>query len=135
MANLEKRILQATVCLASLVPILGGGAGMIFGPIAVGGTALEAIGLESHVRYLSGLLLAIGLAFVSTVPGIEKHGRRFFLLTCLIVAGGIGRLISLLSVGLPPRPMLAALVMELIVTPALAVWQWHFARRGTAQRA
>jgi hypothetical protein len=47
----------------------------------------------------------------------------------IVVTGGLGRLLSLLVRGVPDRPMLAALVMELAVTPALALWQSRIARR------
>jgi len=43
------------------------------------------------------------------------------------VAGGLGRLWSLAAQGAPNRQMLAALVMELGVTPALALWQGRVA--------
>jgi predicted MFS family arabinose efflux permease len=93
------------------------------------GTATVATGdLDSHFRYLSGLLLAIGVGFVSTIPRIETHGDRFRLLSGIVVVGGIGRLLSLPTVGPLSPVMTAALVMELIVTPGLAVWQMRVAR-------
>jgi hypothetical protein len=47
-----------------------------------------------------------------------------------VVIGGIGRLVSLYAIGPPSLVMLTALVMELIVTPGLAVWQYRVARTG-----
>ncbi len=44
--------------------------------------------LDSHFRYLSGLLLAIGIGFASTVPRIEAQGGRFWLLTGIVMVGG-----------------------------------------------
>jgi hypothetical protein len=75
-------------------------------------------------------LFAIGLGFVSTIPRIETHGDRFRLLTGIVVVGGIGRLVSLYAIGPPSLVMTAALVMELIVTPGLAIWQFRVARTG-----
>lgn len=119
----ERRALRIVVAVASLVPIGAGAAGMLLGPsmATVGGVASGD--LDSHFRYLSGLLLGIGLAYASTIPRIETHAAQFSLLTCIVVTGGIGRLCSLLAVGKPSPEMLAALVMELIVTPGLALWQ------------
>jgi Domain of unknown function (DUF4345) len=54
---------------------------------------------------------------------------RFRVLTFLVVVGGLGRLVSLFAIGMPGLPMLAGLVMELGVAPALCVWQSSFARR------
>jgi hypothetical protein len=39
------------------------------------------------------------------------------------VLGGLGRLMSLLSIGTASPAMRMALVMELLVTPSLALWQ------------
>jgi hypothetical protein len=117
----ERRLLQIVVALGSLVPIIAGAAGMLSGPAMV--EASGAVSADSHFRYLSGLLFGIGIAFVTTIPGIERCGGRFRLLTGIVVAGGLGRLLSLLIRGAPDAPMLAALAMELVVTPVLALWQ------------
>jgi len=125
---MEKRALQIVVAMGSLLPIGAGSAGMLFGPRLMGSASVGAGDLDSHFRYLSGLLLAIGMGFLSTIPRIETHGGRFCLLTGIVVMGGTGRLISLLAVGLPSSTMLAALAMELLVTPGLALWQRRVAR-------
>jgi hypothetical protein len=118
----EKRLLQFAVALGSLVPISAGAAGIILGPVMVDASVVP-LGADSHYRYLSGLLLGIGIAFATTIPEIEWRTARFRLLTAIVVTGGLGRLVSLLARGTPDKPMLAALVMELVVTPALALWQ------------
>ena len=128
MSSFEKRALQIAVAMACVVPISAGAAGMLLGPEMLGAGNVVAADLDSHFRYLSGLLLAIGLGFASTVTQIEARGGRFRLLTCLVVVGGVGRLGSLVSVGAPSRVMVAALVMELLVTPGLALWQHRVAR-------
>lgn len=125
----EKRLLQVVVALGSLVPISAGAAGIILGPDMVDAGAVQPGG-DSHYRYLSGLLLGIGIAFATTIPAIEHRSARFRLLTAIVVTGGLGRLVSLVVRGYPDRPMLFALAMELIVTPALALWQARVARHG-----
>lgn len=126
---MERRILQITVAIGSLIPICAGGAGVLLGPRMLGLVTAESGDLDSHFRYLSGLLLAIGAGYVTTIPHIETRGSRFRSLTSLVVVGGIGRLLSLLSTGPPSPATLAALVMELIVTPGLALWQSRVARQ------
>lgn len=129
MASIEKRVFQEVVAVGSLAPIGAGAAGILYGPALVGAQGSTLGDLDSHFRYLSGLLLAIGLGYASTVPAIETRGKDFGLLTTLVVLGGVGRPASIASVG-PPSPVMAgALVMELLVTPALAAWQWRLARR------
>ncbi len=126
---MEKRALQAAVALGCLVPIGAGAVGALVGPRMLATAAVASGNLDSHFRYLSGLLLAIGIGFASTVPRIETHGGRFRLLTCLVVVGGFGRLLGLLSIGLSSPAMAAALVMELLITPGLALWQYRVACR------
>ena len=120
--------LRAAVALGGVVPVGAGLAGVWLGPAMTGPVAAD-IPLDSHFRYLSGLLLAIGLGFWSTIPAIERQGPRFRLLTALVVVGGLGRLVSLIALGPPNAPMLFGLAMELVVTPALALWREHLARR------
>jgi hypothetical protein len=130
----EKRALQACVALAAAVPVAAGLAGVVLGPAAVDLPGLGAAG-DSHARYLSGVLLAIGIAFWSAVPVIERRGARLRLLCAIVVLGGIGRLVSLAVAGVPQAPALAALGLELAVAPLLVVWQARVAARARASSA
>ncbi len=125
----EKPLLQGCVGLGALVPIAAGGWGAI-ASLGMLDIAAPAASADSHFRYLSGLLLAIGLAFWSTIPGIERKAGMFRLLVLLVLAGGIARLASLAVAGPPSAAMIAALVMELAVTPLLGLWQARIARRA-----
>src|SRR5688572_4755798 len=86
----ERRYLQRTVSVLALVPAAAGLFGVLFGPALTGDTV--SVSADSHFRFLSALLLAIGLVFLSTVPGIEEKTGRFRLLTLLVFIGGLGRL-------------------------------------------
>ena len=122
----QRRILQIVVVICSFVPILGGGSGILFGP-AIVNPDHASVFADSHYRYLSGLLLGIGIAFLATVPRIEDYRARFRLLAAIVVIGGLGRLLSVILHGAADWPSLFALVMELAVTPAIAVWQGRVA--------
>ena len=131
------RLLQIAVALGGLVPVSAGLAGILLGPSMVGVSVAglhDAIALDSHYRYLSGLLLGIGLAFWCLIPGIARQGRAFRLLTLLVVIGGIGRLLGVALQGVPPPSMLFGLVMELIVTPLLCLWQARLAAQPRTER-
>lgn len=125
------RALQVAVAVCGLVPVGAGLAGMLLGPQMMPGPE-TTVSLDSHFRYLSGLLLGIGLAFWRLIPGIADRGYAFRLLTLLVVAGGLGRLIAFVVVGVPTAPMVAALGMELVVTPLLCLWQARVAARARA---
>ena len=118
---LERRLLQLSVAICGLVPVAGGMAGVIWGPAGLGQQAQGS--LDSHFRYLSGLLAAIGVAYWTTIPEIEKEGAKFGLLTVIVVAGGVSRALGMLIAGPPGPTMSAALIMELVVSPLLYLWQ------------
>lgn len=123
----ERRTLQRVVALAGFVPVLAGGYGVLFGGGLTGDTL--SVSADSHLRYLSGLLLGIGLIFWSTLPRIETATRLFRILTLIVVLGGLGRLLGLVVTGRPSLPMLGGLAMELAITPLLCLWQARVASR------
>ncbi len=125
--QIDKKCLQAAVIFFSLVPLLAGVFGALSGLRFSGG--LATLDADSHFRYMSGLLLGIGLAYCSCVPNIETKTQRFQLLTFIVFIGGLARLLGALMAGWPGKPMMFGLVMELAVTPALCLWQGNIAKR------
>lgn len=120
----ERRLLKLSVALACLVPLSAGAAGVLFGPAAIEtDIAGDHLGLESHFRYLSGLLFGIGIAFAASIPAIERRSEIFAALSLLVVIGGLSRLGALIVYDMPTMPHVLALVMELAVVPLLYVWQ------------
>lgn len=119
---MERRFLQAAVALFCLVPISVGILGILHGPWLFGAYRYSTNTI-SHMGYLSGLLLAIGLIFLASVPAIEKHRGRFMLLGLIVFIGGLARLYEGLLTGFGTWPMQAALVMELLITPMIVWWQ------------
>lgn len=128
----ERLLLQLTVAVAGFVPVIAGGDGFLRGIRAFG---LAGDGFaDSHIRYLSGLLLGIGLAFWAAIPNIERHGTRFLLLTFVVFIGGCARLLSVMTIGGATQATLFALAMELLVTPLICLWQHRIARIASPWR-
>ena len=128
--NTSLLLLRIAIALGGVVPVSAGLAGMLLGPPMAGDSLsglAGALSLDSHFRYLSGLLLGVGLAFWSLIPRIATQGQAFRLLTAIVVTGGLGRLLGLVEHGEPSAPMLFGLGMELLVTPALCLWQMRLA--------
>src|SRR3546814_5889102 len=102
---------------------------LVRGPeMLAGGAAPVPLDLDSHCRYLSGLLLGVGLVFAACIPRIERHGPVVRAAGAIVVAGGLARLLSLLEYGLPGAGHLFGLAMELGVVPLILVWQARVAR-------
>ncbi len=121
----ERTLLQAAVAAACIIPI-----GAACTGIALGAEWLQpdpATDMDSHFRYLSGLFLVLGLAFVTCIPGIERKGGRFRLLAAMVIVGGLSRLLSLSEAGMPSPGHMTGLAIELIVVPLLLGWQTRIA--------
>jgi hypothetical protein len=119
----ERRLLQAVIAIAGIVPV-GGGLWGVLGHMSTEG-ALST----SNARYLSGLLLGVGLTFWIAIPTIERRGTIVRGLAAIVVIGGLARLAGAVSVtGFPPAVALP-LVMELGVTPLIALWRERVERR------
>lgn len=126
---IEKRLLQIVVAIACLVPLSIGGEGVVSGPGFLGHPPVIPRDLDSHFRYISGIFLGVGIAFVTCIPRIETKGPRFRLLGALVVCGGLSRIVSLANVGVPSAGHVFGLAMELGVVPLLMLWQARVARR------
>lgn len=122
----EKTLIKIVYAALACVPVFGGVMGILNGP-GMGSAAHAGLYdpfLESHYRYLSGLLLGIGLAFWSCVPKIEYRRERIRLLTFIVVIGGAARLASAVAFGQHFDGMMTfTLFMELAATPLMCVWQ------------
>ena len=122
----ERLVLQGAVALAAMVPILAGAGGAFQG---LSFFDLEGpTAADSHVRYLSGFLLGIGLVFLASLYRIERHAVRFQILGVIVVLGGLDRLMDAVNSGPPSAIVIFALVMELNVTPVICIWQARIAR-------
>ncbi|WCM25211.1 DUF4345 domain-containing protein [Sphingomonas sp. QA11] len=114
------------------MPLITGGQSILRGPGFLGHPPVIPTDLDSHFRYISGIFFAVGVAFATCVPEIEKKGPRFRLLGALVIAGGLSRLVSLIAVGVPSTGHLFGLTMELGVVPLLLLWQAGLAKRWGA---
>lgn len=126
---LERRLLQAAVALACTISLSMGALSIIRSADVLRGMDPPfPVDLDSHYRYLSGLLLGIGLVFLVSVPRIETKQTVFRTLGAIIFVGGLARLWSLVDAGVPGAGHQFGLVMELVVTPLIVLWQGRVAR-------
>ncbi|PZW48155.1 uncharacterized protein DUF4345 [Humitalea rosea] len=120
--------LRLAIQLAGIVPVSAGLAGVLTGFGVLNETMSGAA--DSHMRYLSGLLLGIGLGVWWCQAALERRGMVFDALCVVVIIGGLGRLFGVALNGPPPLTHVLALGMELGVTPALWLWRHHLLGRG-----
>ncbi|KRP97117.1 hypothetical protein AOQ73_22035 [Bradyrhizobium pachyrhizi] len=127
-----RRPLQVATALLALVPILTGIITMlgVSDPLyaSAGVPALPV--LDSNLRFFGGVWLGLGLALLWLVPRIESESVLFRVVWGGIFLGGIGRLLSMLMVGLPPLPFVGFTALEVIGAPLFVYWQHLAAKAG-----
>lgn len=129
----ERRLLQTVIAVLALMPVCAGLAGVVLGPGFLATDAPWSADLDSHLRFLSGVFLALGLAWWSCVPGIETKTARVRLLGVATFIGGLARLLSLILIGVPSTGHVIGLGLELVVVPLILVWQARIATAADLQ--
>jgi hypothetical protein len=127
---MSRLLLQICTAVLALVPIVTG----IISMRGVGDPLYRPLQLpavpvfDSNLRFFGGIWLGLGLALLSTVPAIEQHSTLFRWVWIAVFLGGVGRLVSWLIVGAPPRPFIGFLLLEIVGAPLFIYWQWRVAQ-------
>lgn len=131
--NGERRLLQGVIAATCTVSLSASVTSILQGPAWLMDYGYVSTDLDSHFRYLSGLLLAIAIGFLSCMRGIEQKGPRLRLLAAIVVVGGLARAYSWGVAGIPSLGHLGGLTIELVIVPVVTAWQWSFARRANRE--
>jgi hypothetical protein len=131
---MERRMLQVIFGILSVIPLLGlvivWTQGAKFFLHGEPGTVTNA--LDNQFRYLAGVYAAaVTGSLWWAIPQIERRGIAIMIAGSAVILGGIGRCISMATVGHPGEPtMIGGLVLELGIVPLLVLWQRRIARRA-----
>jgi len=69
--------------------------------------------------------LGLGVAAMWLVPSIERKTSVFRLVWIMMFLGGMGRVISMIPVGIPPSLFVLFVVIEIVGAPTLIYWQYR----------
>jgi hypothetical protein len=131
---MNRRRLQVAMAVLGVIPIATGIVGL-FGlsdPIfANSGIPANAI-LDSNLRFFAGVWLGLGIALYWLIPSIERQTVLFRVLWGMIFIGGIGRLLSIIFLALPPIPFIGFTALEIIGAPFFIWWQAHLGRQAAS---
>ncbi|MFN3225615.1 MAG: DUF4345 domain-containing protein [Hyphomicrobiales bacterium] len=126
---------RITVAVLALIPISAGAAGVVYGLSFPGfDVSVANPDSQSHFRFLSGIFLAMGLAYWSVALEIGNWLQRFQLLATVTFIGGLARLVSLASDSAPSIGHQIGLGMELIAVPLFLFWSVHLRRSHLCER-
>lgn len=127
---MSKRGLQMATAVLGVVPVITGIVTMLglSDPIYVDAGLPRHALLDSNLRFFGGVWLGLGLAVFWMIPRIDSETTLFRALWGMIFLGGVGRLLSILIIGMPPIPFVAFTVLELIGAPLFVYWQARLAK-------
>ena len=129
--SLGRRLFQVLVSILALNAILVSGLYLLMGLKGISFTGVNLpfdpssdswSSVDYLFRALSGTWLALGLMLAYLVPSIERQTVWFRFVCAGIFLMGLGRLLSVLSLGANSKP-LVAMALELILPPLLVLWQ------------
>ncbi len=123
-----KRGLQIALAVLSLIPLVFGLLGVVFGVGRFLPFDEAAAPLDSQYRFLSAIYIGIAVLIWRIIPSVEKHGWIITTLVAAIFAGGIARVYSAYLYDYAPVQLVAAAALEL-GSPALIFWQRAVANR------
>lgn len=139
--NMKNKNIGLKIALAifGIVPMLGGISGWLMGPKRllkgvdiVNKATKDYYSFDSEFRYLSGLWLAFGFAIYWMIPRIEKQSKFFTFIGSAIVLGSLGRLVSILQLGVPKTATLVFMGLELTIVPILVIWVNRVGKKNTS---
>src|SRR5919106_3581304 len=132
---MNKRPLQVVTAALGLIPVVTGAVAML----GVDDPLYTSIGLprssllDSNLRFFAGVWLGLGIALLWVVPSIERQGTVFRVVWGAVFLGGVGRLLSLASLGARPASFIGFTILEIVGAPAFVYWQ-HRLARSSARR-
>lgn len=113
------------------VPVVTGAMGMVLGPAGAPGGAPTTASLDSEYRFLNVFWTAAGGVLWWSLFEPEKRAQVTAFTLSLAAAGGVPRLSSWRRTGAPHVAFRGALVLELMVVPAVLVWHRRLFPRPT----
>ena len=127
---MTKRSLQIATAVLGTIPILTGIIGMsgLSDPVYAASSLPTNSLLDSNLRFFSGVWLGLGLALYWLIPKIDRETVLFRALWGMIFLGGIGRLISMVLMALPPMPFIGFTILEIAGAPIFILWQARLAK-------
>lgn len=129
---MNRRPLQVTTAVLAAIPV-GTGLVTMMGladPIYASANLPANALLDSNLRFFGGVWLMAGLAMLWLLPRIDTETALFRTLWLMVFAGGIGRLLSMAWLGLPPWPFVGFTILEIVGAPLCLAWQARLARRA-----
>lgn len=120
---MSKTILTVVIYVLGAVAVLTGLLAIIGGPAAEIGGKAAVPSVDSQFRYANVFWLAAGLLLIWSARKPLERAMVTRVVLVIAAVAGLGRIVSIIEVGLPAPFYLLTLGLEVIATP-LIIW-WH----------
>jgi hypothetical protein len=90
--------------------------------------------LDSQNRFYGVAFTLYGVLLWLCATDIAKYAQVLRCVLWVFFAAGIARLVSIAIHGLPPAPVIALLLSELLLPPVLVLWLNRVVRSATSER-
>ena len=127
-----KRTLQVVLSLLSLLPLVVGTLGFIYGAALFAPASGVTPKLDSQYRFVAAWDVGLALIVWWIISQIERQTTLFRLICMVVFVGGCGRVVSWFVVGSPGTLFLAVTGLELLI-PLLIPWQAKVARLASSE--
>lgn len=126
---MKKRVLQVILAFVGAILLISGFLGVLppgisnqFYEISLNNSMSGNIILDSNYRFYTGLSIGLGLVMFWIIPTIEKEKKVLRIISLLIFMGGLGRVISMITFGIP-QPLFILFTGFELLFPVLIILQ------------
>ena len=130
--NAHRKTLQVVTGILAIAPLSAGLIGLsgIYNPLFLERLPENPV-LDSNLRFLNAMSVAVALSFYFIIPVIEKETLACRIVCCSIFSGGVGRLISFCYLDAGFFPLFLILMLEMVCPIIIMYWQQRIASETT----
>jgi Domain of unknown function (DUF4345) len=130
---MSKKILVVVIYMLGATAIVTGLLAIIGGPAALLGGAPAVPSVDSQLRYADVIWLGAGVVLIWSARKPLERAMATRVVLLIAAVAGLGRLISLIEVGVPHPFYLVTMGLELVVTPLIILWHSRVFSSAKAQ--
>lgn len=130
----SRRTFQAVLVLSGLFVVATGALDIVTGTALLPDSREIPVNVDSQYRFFASIWLTLGAVLLWIVPRPEQAVGPLRAVCGAVFLGGLARLLSLAVAGVPHPMFLAFIVIELVVPPALVIWQNRLTRTSPEPR-
>jgi hypothetical protein len=125
---MSRRGLQIVLAVLATVALASGLLGMLAGPTALPGGGPVTATVDSEYRFSNAFWFMAGAVVWWAVPRVERATAVLRVTLGAAFLGGLARLLAAAASGWPHPVFLGTLAIELVLVPAVLLWQAKVAR-------